>query len=223
MTKSFFYYIFIYLLFGPKLFGFYENFNWNNYLSNNKAPAHFYSNKHYKMWKEVVEKNKDQSEVKKVRAVERFFDRNFGFISDIKQHSKKDYWQTLQETLFYEKGDCEDFAIAKYITLRILGVSESSLKILYLKPYPSNISNLHPAPHMVLKYSNQDLEFILDNRPQRPSRFYRESYHFLFEFNEKSLWKYQTPDKLEKIGPSFEIRHFRDLLARIQLEIINTP
>ena len=42
------------------------------------------------------------------------------YIGDKKNWGKSDYWETPVEFLTYG-GDCEDFAIAKYVSLRALG------------------------------------------------------------------------------------------------------
>jgi predicted transglutaminase-like cysteine proteinase len=39
-------------------------------------------------------------------------------MSDEKQWGEKDHWSSASETMDTEKGDCEDYAILKYITLR---------------------------------------------------------------------------------------------------------
>ena len=50
----------------------------------------------------------------------RFFN-NIRFRSDQKTWGKEDYWALPREFLNRGIGDCEDYAIAKYITLRRLG------------------------------------------------------------------------------------------------------
>ncbi len=49
--------------------------------------------------------------------------------SDRTTAGESDYWQSPIETLASGKGDCEDYAIAKYATLRQLGFSEAQLKL----------------------------------------------------------------------------------------------
>src|SRR5690606_33034680 len=49
-----------------------------------------------------------------------FFNRRLRFEDDLEIWKIKDYWATPIESLSRRAGDCEDFAIAKYVTLRLL-------------------------------------------------------------------------------------------------------
>ncbi|HEY9445664.1 MAG TPA: transglutaminase-like cysteine peptidase, partial [Burkholderiales bacterium] len=69
------------------------------------------------------------------------------FVSDAEHWGKEDYWATPIEFLSTNGGDCEDFSIAKYFTLRSLGVPEERLAITYVK----EIVQYNQA-HMVLAY-----------------------------------------------------------------------
>ena len=55
-----------------------------------------------------------------------------------------DYWETPVEALWKGAGDCEDYAIAKYFSLRHLGVSSDKLRITYVKALESE-SRAHGA------------------------------------------------------------------------------
>ena len=82
------------------------------------------------------------------------------YICDPTQWCMEDYWATPMEFLANEGGDCEDFTIAKYYTLRALGVPNEKLGVAYAKE--TRISNGH---HMVLAYyeSPGAEPLILDN------------------------------------------------------------
>ena len=51
------------------------------------------------------------------------------FKSDQEHWGKQDYWATPIEFLSTNGGDCEDYSIAKYFTLRALGVPDEKLQI----------------------------------------------------------------------------------------------
>ena len=51
------------------------------------------------------------------------------FEDDDQHWHQADYWATPIETLASNGGDCEDFSIAKYFTLRELGVAEQCLRL----------------------------------------------------------------------------------------------
>jgi predicted transglutaminase-like cysteine proteinase len=52
--------------------------------------------------------------VKKVN----IFVNKFKYKSDFSNYNKKDYWQTPHEMLIKDSGDCEDFALMKYMILK---------------------------------------------------------------------------------------------------------
>ncbi|WP_197479414.1 transglutaminase-like cysteine peptidase, partial [Oleiphilus sp. HI0132] len=68
-------------------------------------------------------------------------------------------WATPLEFLATNAGDCEDFSIAKYFTLREMGIPDDMIKITYVKALELN------QAHMVLAYyPTPDAEpLILDN------------------------------------------------------------
>lgn len=70
-----------------------------------------------------------------------------------------DYWATRFEFIGVDKGDCEDYVIAKYFTLLELGVDSEKLFFTYVKYKPRNIA------HMVLSYyeTPNSAPLILDN------------------------------------------------------------
>ena len=74
-----------------------------------------------------------------------FFNR-LPYITDMVHWGVVDYWATPSEFLASSGGDCEDYAIAKYFTLKELGVPVSRLRLVYARTWQSNVA------HMVLAY-----------------------------------------------------------------------
>jgi predicted transglutaminase-like cysteine proteinase len=68
------------------------------------------------------------------------------WITDQEKYSVNDYWATPLETIATFGGDCEDMAIGKFITLRLMGVPKENLRLTYVK-----IKKTGEA-HMVLAY-----------------------------------------------------------------------
>src|SRR5262249_35818927 len=52
---------------------------------------------------------------------------------DEAQWGVQDHWNTPFETLWSSRGDCEDYAIVKYLALRSAGMSQDDVKIVILK------------------------------------------------------------------------------------------
>ena len=66
---------------------------------------------------------------------------------------ESDYWATPEEFIGLNAGDCEDFVIAKYFTLRYLGVADDRLYLTYVKALKQNVA------HMVLSYFENASEY----------------------------------------------------------------
>jgi predicted transglutaminase-like cysteine proteinase len=91
--------------------------------------------------------------------VNRFFNQ-LQYRSDMSTWHKKDYWASRLEFLGKGQGDCEDFAVAKFLTLKQLGVPQEKLFLTYVKAigYPE-------AAHLVVAYYKKPgtVPFVLDN------------------------------------------------------------
>jgi len=98
-------------------------------------------------------------EAQKIVEVNRFFNQ-VEYQTDINTWGKKDYWASRLEFLGKGQGDCEDFAVAKFLTMIQLGVPEKKLFLTYVKAvgYPE-------AAHLVVTYYNQpgSVPLVLDN------------------------------------------------------------
>jgi len=102
-------------------------------------------------------------EDKIVVTVNRFFNQ-LEFSSDMKTWQKNDYWASRLEFLGKGQGDCEDFAVAKFLTMMQLGVPEQKIFLTYVKAvgYPE-------AAHLVVTYYQKPgtVPFVLDNYNKR--------------------------------------------------------
>lgn len=78
--------------------------------------------------------------------------------SDEAQWHATDHWSSALETLQSGRGDCEDYAIVKYVALLDSGMSEADLKIVVMR-------NIFPnEDHAVVAARVDDEWLILDNR-----------------------------------------------------------
>ncbi|MDY0238713.1 MAG: transglutaminase-like cysteine peptidase [Campylobacterales bacterium] len=101
---------------------------------------------------------RDGSDLEKLEKVNDFFNKvPYGKGIDIWGIS--DYWATRYEFIGKDKGDCEDYVIAKYFTLLELGVDSSKLFMSYVR------SSKFDAAHMVLTYyeTPKSIPLVLDN------------------------------------------------------------
>lgn len=82
------------------------------------------------------------------------------YITDKRNWGTSDYWATPVEFL-QRGGDCEDFAIAKYTALRVLGVPEERLRVAIVHDKVKNI------PHAILIVYTDEGAVVLDNQEKR--------------------------------------------------------
>ena len=102
--------------------------------------------------------------------------------SDRSVWGKSDYWAAPGE-FFARGGDCEDYAIAKYLSLKELGFNPADMRVLVLKDTRRRLL------HAVLVVKHQGETFVLDNLSHR-LRTWSElpNYRPLYSVNEASFW-----------------------------------
>ena len=167
-------------------------------------------------WDRLIDQYYSSNDKQKLTIVNDFFN-GARFVSDIKQWNKTDYWATPLEFLANDAGDCEDFSIAKYFTLKKMGLDTAKLRIHYVKATTLN------QAHMVLGYySTPNAEpLILDNlnkliKPASQRRDLRPVY----SFNADNLWLAKTRTKQVKAGKPGQLNLWKDLNNRMRLELL---
>jgi predicted transglutaminase-like cysteine proteinase len=80
------------------------------------------------------------------------------YVSDYAQHGEADRWSAPLATFATAKGDCEDYAIAKYVALRDAGFPEGELRLVLVRDRAVR------QDHAVLAARLDDRWLILDNR-----------------------------------------------------------
>lgn len=158
------------------------------------------------------------TEPEKLREVNEFFNRRILFEDDQTVWGKSDYWATPLEVLWKGAGDCEDFAIAKYFSLKALGIAPAKLRITYVKARIGGPNSDLFQAHMVLVYyaTPTSEPLILDNliTDIRPASR-RPDLIPIFSFNSEGLWVAGSgPDPVAS-GTS-RLSRWRDLLIRMQ-------
>lgn len=88
----------------------------------------------------------------------------FDYDSDIKAWGQSDYWSPLSAFVVRGKGDCEDFAIAKYTLLRSLGVAGADLRLIIVS------ENKRGQLHALLSVRQGSDWLLLDNMQAQPRR-----------------------------------------------------
>jgi predicted transglutaminase-like cysteine proteinase len=168
-------------------------------------------------WREAVSGAKNLPESEQVSRINEFFNRKIAFVDDVEVWGKADYWATPLEALGQGRGDCEDFAIAKYVSLRSLGVPLDRLRLTYVRAQIGGTSQAH----MVLAYypSPKAEPLILDNLigDIRPAS-HRNDLFPVFSFNSQGLWVGSGPSEKASGNATARLSRWRDLIARMRAE-----
>jgi predicted transglutaminase-like cysteine proteinase len=131
---------------------------------------------HWKDWSQQLANLKGKSPTEQLDRINRYVNRH-PYIPDV-----QDYWETPGE--FFEfNGDCEDYAIAKYFSLRLLGWPPDKVRIVVLQDL-----NLNVAHAVTVAYLDNRI-VMLDNQIQQvvdvgSVRHYRAFY----SINEDHWW-----------------------------------
>lgn len=102
-------------------------------------------------------------------------------------YNVSDYWAGVDEFL-KNSGDCEDFAIAKYFSLRQLGFDPNAMQIMLVYDVYSG------TDHAVLRVALDDKIYFLDNREDLIDRAgFEKRYRPHIAFNENDVYMFDRP------------------------------
>lgn len=135
----------------------------------------------WNQWRQFIDQARDMPPLQRLDAVNRFMNRH-RYVTDIVNWGVEDYWETPNEFVTKD-GDCEDFAIAKYYSLRAMGVEQDSLRIVVLQDLNLRVG------HAVLVVLVDGKAWVLDNQVERVIEADRiRHYKPYYSLNEKSFW-----------------------------------
>ena len=175
----------------------------------------------FRDWQKLVaETSKLDDPDAQIKAVNDFWNRRIQFMEDKDAWGQDDYWATPMESLGQGKGDCEDFAIAKYFTLLASGMDVAQLRLIYVKAKLGGADSNITQAHMLLAYySEPDAEpQILDNLlgEIRPASR-RPDLTPVFSFNGQGVWAGASNGSDSSTGTK-RLSRWEDLLARARAE-----
>ena len=157
-------------------------------IRNRKKPIFFDENRFNSstLWKDLRQKAEGRPFREKLDIVNRFWNR-WPYRTDQEVYRKQDYWAAPYEFLS-KSGDCEDYCIVKYYTLKELGVPVDDMRIVVVRETIRNIG------HAILAVYQGDDIYILDNLSDsvRPAQRVR-NYAPQFSVNEKYRWVHVKP------------------------------
>jgi predicted transglutaminase-like cysteine proteinase len=151
-------------------------------------------------------------------ALNRFFNSRIVFADDLQVWHSEDYWASPLETLQQGRGDCEDYAIAKYFSLIAAGIPAAQLRLVYVRLQIGGAGGPSQA-HMVLAYyARAEAEpLILDNLVGeiRPASR-RPDLTPVFSFNSEGLWQGNGAQRLG--DPVERLSRWREVLRKARAE-----
>ena len=136
-------------------------------------------------WERLINDYQDRSTANKLEAVNRFFNQQIRASADKMSKKGGDYWQSPIETLVRGLGDCDDFTMAKYVSLRLLGVPAEQLRVAVIK-YDSF------GNHAVLLFfpPNEKDPWVLDNLAFMHLGF---TNHHILRLSQRMAFQKMTP------------------------------
>jgi len=164
-------------------------------------------------WLTLITENSDQDDWHKMRLVNHFFNKKITFVNDIIHWKEKDYWATPLEFIGTQGGDCEDFALAKYFTLKAMGVNPSYMRLMYVRALTIN------QPHMVLIYSQEvdEMPLVLDNiNPKILPANHRRDLKPVYSFNGDGLWLAKAKGLGKQVKGKGGVTRWQDIVTRIE-------
>ncbi|PWC18751.1 cysteine protease LapG [Brenneria corticis] len=165
-------------------------------------------------WQALLTAQRNAGEQKQLEAVNRFFNDRLLFRDDRVIWNQEDYWASPIEALRKGAADCEDYAIAKYFTLRHLGVASEKLRITYVKALRLN------QAHMVLTYypTPTSIPLVLDNLTGKiQPATQRTDLLPVYSFNGEGLWLPGASGN-KRVGDSKRLSRWQALLTKMRAE-----
>jgi len=161
--------------------------------------------KRFSNFKEFFQKAKQFNEIKKLNRVNNYVNRI------ISKRDVTNEWSNPKEFLIKGRGDCEDYAFAKYFSLKKLNFDSSRLYMAVVKVKGSK------SYHMVLMYMNkQNIPMILDNLSWKTLPLSkRKTLKLFFAFNEKGSYTLKNNKLIKEKGiRRAEVKLFRQMLQK---------
>lgn len=175
----------------------------------------------FNAWQGLVQSISAAPDAERLKRVNDFFNRHIRFAEDSVVWGQEDYWATPLETLGQGAGDCEDFVIAKYFTLKEAGVAPAKLRLIYVRAKTGTSAGAASQAHMVLAYYTQpEAEpLVLDNLigEIRPASR-RPDLVPVFSFNSEGVFAGVSGTSQTPIGGVNRLSRWEDLLRRARAE-----
>jgi predicted transglutaminase-like cysteine proteinase len=133
-------------------------------------------------WERLLSELAARAPEAQIQAVDRFVNA-IAWRDDARLYGQADHWAAPAEFLDAEAGDCEDFAIAKYVALARLGFAEERLRIALVHDRRRDLEHA-----LTIVYWRGDA-LVLDSLAEAPaSHAAITRYRPICSFNRRELW-----------------------------------
>lgn len=160
---------------------------------------------------------------KKLKSINDLINRHVVYKTDAVTWGQSDYWASPAEFIAKGAGDCEDYAIIKYIFLLKLGVANDKLRLIYVKARIGGSRSKKTQAHMVLGYFKDVngppliLDSIIDDILPAEER---TDLTPVFSFNSQGVWA--ADNNTDPVGSSTSrLSKWRSLFDKLSAEGIS--
>ena len=176
----------------PELFGTHETRSddisafkkWTVMIDRFEAPLHSAMpvSEGVSQWRKEIQSLKGLPRREQVKRVNDFLNQ-IEYVDDRTAYGESGYWGATPERFFEGGGDCKDYAIAKYVSLRALGFTDDQLRVAVVQDTVKNLA------HAILIFYSGDEGYVLDNQNKKIERIEAVNrYQPYFSINERSWW-----------------------------------
>ena len=140
---------------------------------------------HLKYWGRFLDNLRDADPMVQLRRIHSYMN-EAPYITDPRNWNMPDYWATPKQ-FFDRDGDCEDYAIAKFMSLRALGWNNDQLRVVIVQDLNLGIA------HAILVAYHEGKAWVLDNQIGQIIRADRIlHYRPYYSINEDGWWLHRS-------------------------------
>lgn len=145
----------------------------------------------YDNWIKFLDTLKGKDKLSQIRAVNHKFNQA-KYITDKSNWGKNDYWNTPAEFMA-SFGDCEDYAIVKYLSLKHLGFEERELRVVAVKDMNLKVGHAILVVFWIDTRNGKERALVLDNQVEKvvDARAIRH-YQPVFSINSQYWWRHSN-------------------------------
>lgn len=139
------------------------------------------------MWKNSLNQLKGKSAREQIEGVNNYIN-SVRYVEDKDNYGKSDQWATPTEFLA-KGGDCEDFAIAKFASLRALGFTSDQMRIAIVQDKIKRIAHA-----ILIVYTDDGGTLVLDNQNKQVADASAVTrYKPVFSISSSNWWLHRVP------------------------------